>query len=120
MSLRACGSMDSKKNSKEIEKDFWSAIGFVKKVKQKHAPKKEPITEFDDSDDWILSMILVALMHANPGMTPDQAIKRGREWAKNLYMPRMEHTWRKQAIRIERFGIRAEASKIRRELFKLI
>jgi len=84
------------------------------------AEKKKTITEFEDSSDWILSMLLVSIMHANPGMTPEEAVKTGKEWAKKMYMPRMEHVWRDQTSRIRRYGIRAEASKIRRELFKLI
>ena len=82
--------------------------------------EKKRITEFDNQDDWVLSMILVSLMHANPDLTPEQAILLGKRWVKKLYMPRMEHIWRDQTTRLKRYGIRAEASKIRRELFKLI
>lgn len=89
-------------------------------TKGKDPPEKEVITEFEGMDDWILSMLLVAIMHANPGMSPDDAIKIGKEWVKRLYMPRHEHIWRRQTSRIRRYGIRAEASKIRREMFKLI
>jgi len=84
------------------------------------AEKKKRITEFENMDDWILSMILVSLMHAEPDLTPEQAVLKGKEWAKKLYMPRMSHLWLEQTTRIKRHGIRAEASKIRRELFKLI
>jgi len=82
--------------------------------------KKKVITEFEDMDDWVLSMILVSIMHANPDMTPNEAIALGKKWVKKLHMPRHEHIWQKQTSRIRRFGIRAEASKIRREMFKLI
>jgi hypothetical protein len=89
--------------------------------KAKEEPwKKDLITEFDSPDDWMLSMILVALMHASPGMSPEDAVKEGKLWARKLAQPRMEHRWRKQTTRIKRSGIRAEASKIRREMFKLI
>jgi len=81
---------------------------------------KKVITEFDNMDDWILSMILVSLMHANPDLTPREAVKLGKKWVKKLYMPRNEHVWQRQTSRIKRYGIRAEASKIRREMFKLI
>lgn len=82
--------------------------------------KKEAITEFDSMEDWLLSMILVALMHANPGLSPEEAIKNGKEWVRRLYMPRTDYLWRRQTTRMHRHGIRAEASKIRREMFKLI
>jgi hypothetical protein len=65
-------------------------------------------------------MILVAMMHASPDLKPEDAIKKGKEWARKLYMPRSDHLWRRQTSRIGRYGIRAEASKIRREMFKLI
>jgi len=82
--------------------------------------KKERITEFESPDDWMLSMILVAIMHANPGIKPEDAIKIGKEWVKKLYLPRTDYLWRMQMVRLNRTGIRAEASKIRRELFKVI
>lgn len=81
---------------------------------------KPVITEFDNTDDWILSMILVAVMHANPDISAKEAIKIGKEWVKKLHMPRSSHMWTRQTSRINRYGIRAEASKIRREMFKLI
>lgn len=86
----------------------------------KDLEKKDAITEFDSMEDWMLSMILVAVMHANSEMDADAAIKEGKSWVKKLYMPRTEHLWRKQTTRIKRSGLRAEASKIRREMFKLI
>ena len=82
--------------------------------------KKDEITEFDSMEDWLLSMILVAVMHANPKLTPEEAIEDGKNWVRRLYMPRTEYLWRKQTTRINRHGVRAEASKIRRELFKMI
>lgn len=82
--------------------------------------KKDVITEFDSLDDWMLSMLLVAVMHANPGMNQDEALIEGKKWAKELYLPRTNYLWRKQLARIARHGIRAEASKIRREMFKMI
>ena len=86
----------------------------------KEPGKKNIITEFDSMEDWMLSMIIVAVMHANPEMSPDEAITEGQQWARKLYLPRMDYLWRKQIIRIDRHGIRAEASKIRREMFKMI
>ena len=86
----------------------------------KKSKPREVITEFDSVEDWILSMILVSVMHVNPGIDSDAAIKIGKEWVKKLYMPRSGHVWKKQTARINRYGVRAEASKIRRELFKLI
>lgn len=86
----------------------------------KEPGKKEAITEFDSMEDWMLSMIMVAAMHANPGMTPEEALVEGKMWVKKLYLPRTDYLWRKQITRIRRHGIRAEASKIRREMFKMI
>jgi hypothetical protein len=84
------------------------------------AEKKKRITEFEGLDDWVLSMILVSLMHADPDLTPEQAIEEGKKWVRKLYMPRTSHLWREQTTRIKRNGVRAEASKIRRELFKML
>lgn len=94
----------------------------VSKVKKQglEPPSKPRITEFDNVNDWIMSMIMVSLLHANPEMTPEEAMKFGKEIARKLSMPRTEALWRKQIVRINRHGIRAEASKIRREMFKLI
>ena len=86
----------------------------------KEPEEKKVVTEFENLDDWILSMVLVAIMHANPGMEAKDAIKIGREWMRRLFLPRTDYMWRTQVVRINRTGIRAEASKIRRELFKLI
>jgi hypothetical protein len=82
--------------------------------------KKPRITEFDNYEDWMLTMILMAVMHANPGIEAEDAIEQAKEWTRKLYMPRTDHLWRRQMLRIDRFGIRAEASKIRREMYKLI
>jgi len=82
--------------------------------------KKDSITEFDSMEDWLLSMILVAVMHSNPGLTPEEAIDEGKTWVRRLYLPRTNYLWRKQTVRMKQRGIRAEASRIRRELFKLI
>lgn len=82
--------------------------------------KKKRITEFDDADDWMLAMILMGILHANPEADEVDAIEIAREWTRKLYMPKMNYLWRKQAIRIRRWGRRAEASRIRRELFKLL
>jgi len=82
--------------------------------------EKERVTEFKDNDDWILSMMMVAVMHLNPDMEPDDAINEGMKWAKELGKSGKKHLWRSQAIRMKRIGIRASASKIRREMFKLI
>jgi hypothetical protein len=81
---------------------------------------KKIITEFDNVDDWVMSMILVAFMHANPGMKPEEAIKHAQQTARTLALSREHHRWKKQMTRIGRLGLRAEASKIRREMFKLI
>jgi len=87
---------------------------------EKKKGDSDEITEFDNLDDWVLSMILVALMHANPELSPNDAIEEGKKWSRKLYMPRMNNLWRRQTSRIKRYGIRAEASKIRRELFKML
>lgn len=87
---------------------------------EKGDDEKDRITEFNDLDDWILSMILVSFMHANPDMSSRDAIKEGKMWAKKLFIPRSNSLWTRQTARLNRYGIRAEASKIRRELFKLI
>jgi len=85
------------------------------------APEKHKgITEFDNLDDWVLSMIMIAIMHAEPDLSPEDAIKLGKVWARRLYLPKTNYLWRTQAIRIKRHGIRAEASKIRRELYKML
>lgn len=78
------------------------------------------VNEFDSEGDFLLSMIMVALMHVNPDLTPEEAIEQGRDWAKRMWTPNKKHVWRKQAMRIKRHGVRAEASKIRREMFKLL
>lgn len=90
------------------------------KEKEPDEEKPEAITEFENVDDFVLSMLLVSLLHANPGITAEEAVKYGKQWVRKLYLPRSEHIWRKQTSRIKRFGIRAEASKIRREMFKLL
>ncbi len=87
---------------------------------QEVGQKKQRVNEFDDKSDWILTMIMVALMHANPELSPEEVIKESKVWARKISMPEKDHLWRKQGIRIKKHGIRAEASKIRRELFKLI
>jgi hypothetical protein len=94
----------------------------VKKKKEEPTEKqrKSPITEFESADDWMMTMILVGVMHQNPGIDSKEAIRIGKEWAKKLHMPRSEVLWKKQTDRIARSGIRSQASKIRRELFKLI
>ena len=68
----------------------------------------------------MMSMILIAVMHANPSISATEAVDVGREFIKGLYAPNTRHKWKKQADRVGRVGIRAVASRIRRELFKLI
>lgn len=91
---------------------------------EKKAPEKTEksnvITEFDGIDDWIMSSVLVAIMHANPGITTDDAVQKGREFARRLYAPNSSHLWRRQVDRVNRVGLRAIASRIRRELHKLL
>jgi len=82
--------------------------------------KKKQITEFASIDDFIMSMILVAFAHANPDMDMDEVMAEARKFVRVLYMPRMSHVWKRQRSRLDRFGIRCEASKIRREMYKLI
>jgi hypothetical protein len=94
------------------------------KKKSKAPAKKEapavPITEFDNVEDWMMTTILVSIMHANPGIAPEKAVEIGKAFVKKLHMPNTAHLWRRQVDRIDRTGIRAAASRIRRELFKLI
>ena len=113
--------MRMNREAKELMEFLFFPTGKQKK-KKKPAPveKKSPVTEFEDMDDWMLMMILVGVMHMNPGVNPKEAIKIGKGWAKKLHMPRMNYLWKKQTDRVARYGIRAQASKIRRELFKLI
>lgn len=102
--------------------DLWTAL-FGKKEKNKGVkvpPKTEIITEFDNADDWIMSMILVAIKHAFPELKEDDVIKLAYTWARKMGTPNTKHLWRKQLIRMQKTGVRAEASKIRRELYKLI
>ena len=89
-------------------------------AKRRVKEKKAVITEFEDMEDWVLSMVIVAVMHATPGIKTEEAVKVGRQWSRKLHMPRTEHLWNRQRIRIDRIGLRAEASKIRREMYKLI
>jgi hypothetical protein len=99
---------------------FLSGVKKKKKEEPTEEPKKSPITEFESADDWMMTMILVGVMHQNPGIDSKEAIRIGKEWAKKIHMPRSEVLWKKQTDRVTRTGIRAQASKIRRELFKLI
>ena len=94
--------------------------GLKKKPKKKPVKEKKRLTEFEDIGDWMLTMMLVAMMHVHPDKSPEEAIEEGREWAKKLWQPGTRHLWRTQAARIKRRGIRAEASKIRREMYKLL
>jgi len=89
-------------------------------VKKDETKKKKRISEFDDQSDFVLTMMMVALMHIDPELSPEEAIKSGKEWARKLGTPNKDYLWRKQAIQIKKQGIRAAASRIRRELFKLI
>jgi hypothetical protein len=82
--------------------------------------KPNVITEFDGVDDWIMSSVLVAIMHANSGITPEEAVQKGREFARKLYAPNSSYLWRRQVDRVNRIGLRAIASRIRRELHKLL
>lgn len=93
-----------------------------KSLEKRVSPKKNDlrVTEFRDEDDWILSMILVAIMHVNPGATAEEAAIIGKGWVRKLHQPRSMAIWRHQIDRIGRSGIRAVASKIRRELFKVL
>ena len=92
-----------------------------RREKRKQLKKeKKRLSEFKDVGDWVLTMIMVALMHVNPDKQPEDVVEEGREWAKKIWQPNMKHIWRSQAIRIKRHGVRAEASKIRREMFKLL
>jgi hypothetical protein len=95
----------------------------LSKKKKKEPEKKsapEAITEFDNVEDWMMTMILVAIMHANPGVDEKEAIEIGRAFVKKLHMPNSAHLWRRQINRVQRTGVRAAASRIRRELYKLI
>ncbi len=78
------------------------------------------ITEFESVEDWVMSVVLVAFMHANPEASPAEAIEKAQAMMRSLHLPREAHRWKRQLTRVKRLGIRAEASKIRRELFKLI
>jgi len=82
--------------------------------------KKPGMAEYDSPDDWILSMIMIAIIHANPGLPMKDVIQKSKAWARRIWMPQNDFVWRKQRIRIEKRGVRAEASKIRRELYALL
>jgi len=83
-------------------------------------PGREKIYEFEDIEDLVLSMVIVAFMHANPGMGTNEAVEAGSSWMRKYGLAGKKHLWRKQMQRIDRRGIRAEASKIRRELYRLL
>lgn len=91
-----------------------------KKKVEKEKPSSPSLNEFDNSDDWMMTIILVAILRANPKATDDDVVKIGKDFVKRLHMPRTNHLWRKQLDRVKRTGIRAAASRIRRELFELI
>jgi hypothetical protein len=107
--IRMIGLARQKQRSAEKEKRS------IKKIE-----KPNVITEFDGVDDWIMSSVLVAIMHANPGITPDEAVQKCQEFARKLYTPNSSHLWRRQVDRLSRIGLRAIASRIRRELHKLL
>ena len=83
-------------------------------------PKGISIGEYDSKDDWILTMILMAVMYANPSAKLQDVIAASKDWARKMGMPNSDHLWRKQRSRIEHRGVRAEASRIRRELYSLL
>lgn len=104
--------------------DIWKALfGGKKKRGEKEkgssAPKSK-ITEYDDEDDWIMTMILMAIKHAFPDLDDNETIRMAYTWAKRVGTPNAKHMWQRQLVRMSRIGIRAEASKIRRELYKLL
>lgn len=83
--------------------------------------KKTPVVqEFDSVDDWLMSSVLVALLRSYPDLSDDEIIQKGKDFAKRLYMPNTKHLWRNQVNLVHRLGIRALASRIRRELFSLL
>lgn len=101
--------------------DLWTSLfGKKKKRELKVAPKPEKITEFDSEDDWIMTMILIAIKHAFPELKEDEMIRMAYTWARKMGTPNTKHLWRKQLIRMGRIGASAEASKIRRELYKML
>jgi hypothetical protein len=91
-----------------------------KKVDEKKKPSSPSLNEFDNSDDWMMTMILVAILRTNPEASDDDVVRIGKDFVKRLHMPRTNHLWRKQLDRVKRTGVRAAASRIRRELFELI
>lgn len=101
--------------------DLWTQLFGKKRERDPGSPEEQKtITEFDSEDDWIMTMILVALKHAFPELKEDDLIKMAYTWARKMGTPNTKHLWRKQLIRMSRLGVRAEASRIRRELYKLI
>jgi len=101
--------------------DLWTKLFGKKKERElPYNPETRIITEFDSEDDWIMTMILVSLKHAFPELKEDELIQMAYTWARKMGTPNTKHLWRKQLIRISKVGVRAEASKIRRELYKLI
>lgn len=113
-----------KAKGKDKDREWFDIItGAAKKGRPKftHVAEKEgPLTEFENEDDFILSSMLIAIMHANPDMDVDDAVKEAKKWVARLHAPKTEHLWKNQVAEIRRFGVRAKASKIRRELYKLI
>jgi len=109
-------------SAKDIIAAFRAARRLTKVHRTKAAPEptKNPVSEFDNADDWIMSVMLVAIMHANPGISTGDAMKKGMDLAKRIYAPNSQHLWKRQIDRMERLGVRAIASRIRRELYKLL
>jgi hypothetical protein len=109
------------KGSNDLPKATFGRVlkeGKEKKIKQ--PTKKSVVDEFDDYTDFILTIILIAVMKVNPDIGPEAAIKKSFEWARKMGTPNNAHLWRKQAIRINRVGVSAEVSKLRRELRKML
>lgn len=82
--------------------------------------KKEVIAEFDDIQDFILSSITVALLQVSPNLSDKEVILQAQGLAKKIYAPNSAHIWRRPISRIRRVGLRAIASRIRRQLYELL
>jgi len=96
--------------SSEVRQIFGSSI-----LEAVDGPQND-LQYFGDLTEWVLTLLLVGIKHALPGISTQDAIKVANSLAKTIYLPGKAHHWVYTSNLIDRHGMRAAVSRVMLEL----
>ena len=97
---------DSKKRREDIRRKGHKGSGDVN------------IKHFDNLTDWLMSSMLVSIMHAVPEVDEEGAMDLAQILFRNIAMPGSVHLWMKPKNRIKRIGLKQAKIKLGLELMR--